>query len=544
MKKQNFVEGALILMIASLIVKIFGAIFKIPLTNIIGVEAMAYFNTAYGFYVIFYMISTAGLPVAVSKMVSAAETRKNRREVEKIFKVSYTLFFVFGLIGTLIMVVFSSAYADYVKLDGLEWAIFAISPTLFFICLTSAYRGYFQGLKNMMPTAVSQVAEAVGKLVIGLVAAYVASKNGKEPHVVAAYALVGVTIGALLSTVILNIYKKISYTAPDSNPDAVKKSKTLLKNLIIIAIPVTLSATIMSLTNTIDTTFMVKRLIDAGFLKEEATKIMGSYTSMSVPLFNLPPNLIYPFAISIIPALTSSFVSGKDKECHSIMTSTFRIASIIAVPCALGLSVFSKPIITLLYHDNEFIGTNLTGEEITSISVAAPLLSILAISIFFVSIISVTNSILQSYGFEIKTIFSTALGILAKIVLTYVLIGNTKINMFGAPLSTLACYVIIMCMNLYFVVKYTGYLPSIRKIFLKPIICATLSVGISSLLHMTLTGLINSDKLVLISVFLCAIIYFTTLLLLKGVEKEDVLLLPKGEKLAKTLEKLNFFKAQ
>ena len=127
MKKQNFVEGAIVLMIANILVKVFGAIFKIPLTNIIGVEAMAYFNTAYGFYVIFYMISTAGLPVAVSKLVSAAETRENRREVEKIFKIAYTLFFVFGLVGMIVMVAFASAYADYVKLEGLEWAIFAIS---------------------------------------------------------------------------------------------------------------------------------------------------------------------------------------------------------------------------------------------------------------------------------------------------------------------------------------------------------------------------------------------------------------------------------
>ncbi len=542
MKKQNFVEGALILMIANLFVKIFGAIFKIPLTNIIGVESMAYFNTAYGFYVIFYMISTAGLPVAVSKMVSAAEARHNKREVEKIFKISYRVFLIFGIVGMLIMVIFASAYADYVKLEGLEWAIFAISPTLFFICLTSAYRGYFQGLKNMLPTAISQVSEAIGKLVIGLVAAYFAARHGKEPHIVAAYALIGVTIGALVSTVFLNIYKKISYTAPDSNPEGVKSGKTLLKNLVIIAIPVTLSATIMSLTNTIDTTFMVKRLIDAGYLKDAATKIMGSYTSMSVPLFNLPPNLIYPFAISIIPALTSSFVSGKEKESRAIMTSTFRIASIIAVPCALGLSVFAKPIISLLYHDNEYIGVSPDGTELTSISVSAPLLSVLAISIFFVSVISVTNSILQAYGFEIKTIISTSFGIITKIILTYILIGQKSIAMYGAPISTLACYFIIMCTNLYFVVKYTGYIPNVRKIFLKPIIAATLGVGMSTALHCVLKNFSSSDKLVLLSVAICVILYFSILFIIKGVEKEDILLLPKGEKIKIFLEKTNLLK--
>ncbi len=540
MKKQNFVEGAIILMIANLLVKVFGAIFKIPLTNIIGVEAMAYFNSAYGFYVIFYMISTAGLPVAVSKMVSSAEARENRRESELIFRIAYTLFFVFGLIGMIVMVVFASAYADYVKLDGLEWAIFAISPTLFFICLTSAYRGYFQGHKNMSPTAISQISEAIGKLVIGLVAAFWASRQGYEPHTVAAFALIGVTVGALVSTVILRIYKKISAVQPNSNPASVPSAKTLLKRLVIIAIPITLSATIMSLTNTIDTTFMVKRLIDAGYLKNEATKIMGSYTSMAVPLFNLPPNLVYPFAISIIPALTSTFVEGNEKESRSIMDSTFRIASIISLPCAFGLSVFSSPIISLLYSENELIRDG--AVQLTSFSVASPLLSVLAISIFFVSMISVTNSILQSYGFELKTIYSTGFGIVAKLILTYVLIGNEKVGMFGAPLSTLICYFIIMLTNFYFVVKYTGYFPSVRKIFIKPMLSAVISVFVGWGLHTYILGEYLHGFSAIISIGICALMYFVLLFAFKGVEKTDIALLPRGEKITKILLKFKILK--
>ena len=529
-------------MIANLLVKVFGAVFKIPLTNIIGVEAMAYFNTAYGFYVIFYMISTAGLPVAVSKLVSAAEARENRRESDKIFKIAYYLFLGFGLVGMLIMVVFAGAYANYVKLQGLEWAIFAISPTLFFICLTSAYRGYFQGLKNMFPTAFSQICEAIGKLVIGLIAALYASNKGYSPFIVAAFALIGVTVGALLSTVVLKIYKSSLKIEKNNNPESVSSSTKLLKKLIVIAIPVTLSATIMSLTNTIDTTFMLKRLMDIGFLQDEATKIMGSYTSMSVPLFNLPPNLIYPFAISIIPALTSTFVSKNNKASESIMTSTFRIASIISIPCALGLSIFSLPIISILYKDNEYITTLQNGVELTSISVAAPLLSVLAISIFFVAIISVTNSVLQSYGHETKTIISTFLGIAAKVVLTYTLIGNEKIGMYGAPISTLVCYAIIMNVNFYFVVKHTGFFPSIRKIILKPIISAVISIAFGAIIHQYLLKDYLGNIAIFISLPICVILYFLVLFLIKGVEKEDILLLPKGKNVAGFLEKINILK--
>jgi len=542
LKKQNFVEGAIILMIANLLVKVFGAIFKIPLTNIIGVEAMAYFNSAYGFYVIFYMISTAGLPVAVSKLVSSAETRENKREVEKIFRISYTLFFIFGLIGMIVMVAFASAYADYVRLEGLEWAIFAISPTLFFICLTSAFRGYFQGLKNMTPTAVSQICEAIGKLVIGLVAAFYASRKGYDAHYVAAFSLIGVTIGALLSTVVLRICKKTSTLPCDNNPEAPASGKLILKRLIVIAIPITLSATIMSLTNTVDTTFMVKRLMETGLLKHEATKIMGTYTSMSVPLFNLPPNLIYPFAISIIPALTSTFVSKNEKEAHSIMTSTFRIASIISVPCAFGLSVFAYPIITLLYSDNEFICKLPSGEELTSYSVAAPLLSVLAISIFFVSLISVTNSILQSYEYERATIISTSIGIVVKVILTNMLISNEHIGMYGAPVSTLVCYFIITVLNFYFVVKYTGFFPSVRKIFIKPIFAAAISIVVGALLYKLLLSDVFGSLSVIFSIGVCGILYFVLLFAIKGVERTDILLLPKGNSVVKFLEKTKMLK--
>lgn len=542
MKKQNFVEGAIILMIANILVKIFGAIFKIPLTNIIGVEAMAYFNSAYGFYVIFYMISTAGLPVAVSKLVSAAEARENHRETEKVFRIAYILFFTFGLLGMIIMTVFASAYADYVKLQGLEWSIFAISPTLFFICLTSAFRGYFQGNKNMTPTALSQISEAVCKLVIGLILAYYASRNGYPSHIVAAFALIGVTIGAIISTVILRIYKKIFTQAYDNNPQAVPSYKKILKKLVIIAIPITLSATIMSLTNTIDTTFMVKRLIHAGFAENEATKIMGSYTSMAVPLFNLPPNLIYPFAISIIPALTSTFVSGNNKESHTIMNSTFRIATIISVPCALGLSAFSKPIIKLLYNNLEHIYYAENGASVTSVDVAAPLLSVLSVSILFLSVISVTNSVLQSYGFELKTIISTIIGITVKIILTYFLIGNKNIGMFGAPLSTLFCYFVIMCLNFYFVVKYTGFLPSVKKIFLKPILSGTLSIGIGAVSYYFLSSLFNSNLTVIVSILTSAILYFIILFRTNGVCEEDILLIPKGNVIISLLKKIKLLR--
>ncbi len=545
MKKQNYLQGALILMMASFIVKVFGAIFKIPLTNIIGVTAMAYFNTAYGFYVVFYMISTAGIPVALSKMISAADAKGNKKEVTKIFKVSYWLFFVLGVIGLLTMVIFSKEYSDYVKLDGLYMSIIAISPTLFFMCIISAYRGYFQGRKNMTPTAVSQVIGAAGKLFLGLIVAIIAVKNGVPDYMVAAYTILGITVGSVASSIFLSIYKKICDKNEPKTVDTyseVSSSRKLLKNIVEIAIPITLSATILSLTNTIDTSLMIRRLSVSGVAVEEATKVMGAYTSMSVPIFNLSPNLIYPFAISVIPTITALFVNKKEIEANKIIASTFRISSIIAIPCALGLCVFSRPIISLLYNNSEMIELPLKGGAVSAISVAAEMLSILAISIFFVSMVSVTNGVLQAYGKEKLTIISTSVGIVFKIVLNYILIGNPAINVYGAPISTLICYLVIMIMNFYFLTAKCNCQPKPIQIVFKPLICAVIGVGAAALIYNFSYHRFDTKITTLISIFAAAVIYFVAIFLIKGVENEDIEMLPKGKKLLNLLKKLKLLR--
>lgn len=544
MKKQNFLQGALILMVASLIVKIFGAIFKIPLTNIIGVTSMAYFNTAYGFYVVFYMISTAGIPVAISKMISSAEARGNKSEISKIFRISYILFFALGVLGTVIMALFAKKYSAYVKLDNLHFSILAITPTLFFICLTSAYRGYFQGMKNMLPTAISQIIGAIGKLFIGIVVAIIAVKHGAPDYLVAAYTILGITVGSIGSTIFLSIFKK--YTdKKDNNTNVVNSdsasSGALLKSLISIAIPITLSATILSLTNTIDTTLMVRRLTDSGIEISEATKIMGAYTSMAVPLHNLAPNMIYPFAISVIPTITALFVAKKNAEAEGVIASTFRITSLIAIPCALGLSTFSRPIVNLLYDSKEIISLS-SDNSVSAINIASEMLSILSISVFFVSMVSITNGFLQAYGKERLTIISTTIGIAFKIIANYILIGNKHINIYGAPISTLLCYFLITIINFYFLIKHCEYKPKILSTIVKPVITSAFSIALSALLYHFLYSHYKNTYIILPVIFMTAILYFASMFLIKGVDKEDVKMLPKGEKILNLLIRVKLIK--
>lgn len=541
-RKQSFVHGAVLLMASNIVVKLLGAVFKIPLRNLVGVDAMAYFNSAYSFYVLFYMISTAGLPVAISRMVAAANARGNAGEVKRIYKVSMAMFVAIGAVGTAIMVLFSKKFAASTGIgDDLYLSIIAIAPTLFFICITSSYRGYFQGLQNMIPTSISQVIEAVGKLVIGLIAGYIAIKAGCSNAEVAAYVILGVTVGVVANTLYLGIAKAVPVNNQlNVNPDMTPRTRGQISaELIKIAIPITVSSSIMSLTNVIDTLVVVNRLVDIGISTELARAYYGSYTSSAVTLFNMPPTLIYPFAISAIPALSASFANKDFAKSKATAESTFRIASLIALPCAFGMSALSTPIINLLFRDED-IGFAADGSVITSNGVSGPMLSILAIAIFFIGMISVTNSILQAYGKEMTTIVSTCAGIAVKFITSYILIGMPQVGVYGISLSTMLCYLTIMCFNVFFMVRFTGIVPGIRKIFLKPfvasVLCAAGAIGSHFLLEKTpLAGKLST----VVSILIAVVIYAVVILFIKGLDREDVAMLPGGDKISALLIKHN-----
>lgn len=536
--KQGFISGAFILMISNIIVKIIGAAFKIPLVNSIGTESMSYFNSAYNIYILFYSVSTAGLPVAISRMIASSNARGRRNEVKRIFRVSLLLFTLIGAFGTLCMALFCHQFSGLAKNPNLYLSLLAIAPTLFFICIVSALRGYFQGLQNMIPTAVSQVLEAVGKLALGLLFAHYAISAGMNSYQTAAFAILGVTIGVVASAVYLSLTKLWSRTDSfiPQTTDEVRTKKSLVKELVWIAIPITISSTIMSLSGVIDTFVVVPRLRAIGFDLETVNKLYGAYTSYAVPLFNMPPNLIYPFSISIIPLLSAYNSRNPGKTATNTIESTLRIASLISLPCTLGLAVLAKPIITLLYK-NEVLYINEAGAKIFAYDLSASLLMILSASVFFVSIIAVTNAVLQSYGFEKYTIFSTLAGIGVKLVSSYILIGIPAVGIYGTPISTCLMYMTIMLLNFYYLVHLTHFKPRLRRTYLKPFVAAILCGGAAACSYYFISQIIPGKFATLLSIGCAGIVYLIALLLLRTLTSSDILLLPKGRQLQGLMKK-------
>ena len=499
---NQIVSGVLILTISNLLVKVIGLLFKIPITNIIGDEGMGYFNAAYRIYTWFYMVSTAGLPVALSIMISSSRTKGNINEVKKIYRITMILFVIIGVIGTAVMMVSSRFFAVLIGSEAIYMCIITIAPTLFFICISSAVRGFFQGYQNMFPTAISQIFEAVGKLSLGIIFALYAINRGYDVPLVAAFAISGLTIGTAAGMLFLLIAKVMNRVDTIDSGQSARTNKALISTLIKLAIPITVSASVMSLTDLIDVMIIIRQLQNIGFSEATAVALYGNYTSLAVPMFNLPPVLIYPISYSIIPMISSAVASDNECKAVVIIKNALKLAVIISVPTSLGMSVFAKPILGIFYKS-------------ASVDMAAPLLSILSMSVFFIGILAITNAVLQAYGLERKPIVSMIFGAAVKLISSTLLIGTPSVGINGAPIGTFLCYLTITAINFYFINKYVKL---DMNIFMKPITATVVCVAAAILIYIVL-------KSVIFAIGFAGIVYVGVLFMINGITKEDIIML-------------------
>lgn len=562
-----FVSGVLILTISNILVKAIGLLFKIPLHDILGDEGMGYFNAAYTIYTAFFMISTAGLPVAISYMVSRSRAAGNFKQVKKVSRIAFLLFLLIGAVGSLALYFGADFFATTVsKMEESRWCIRAIAPTLFFVCLTSAFRGYFQGHQIMWPTAISQLLESLGKLLIGILLAHWSIARGDALPVTAAWTIFGLTIGVFFGMAFIWVTRLLyntdkinaEFVLPTGEEPEVARTRTLLKELVVMAIPVTLSSSVMSLANLIDLTVISRRLQSIGFTEGGASALYGNYTTLAVPLFNLIPVLVYPIGYSLVPMITALLVKKEKESATQVMTSSLKTAAILSMPCTVGMAVLAKPILSLIYGSKNLLlkytaeGSKLLSDasfmryieaDTTSASLAAPLLSILAVSSFLVCMLAITNSVLQAHKKPYLPLISMLIGAVFKIVASYVLIGNPHIGIYGAPISTDICYIIVVACNFFFCARYADFRPSIRKVFLKPFVAAVLCGVAAVASNALLVRLLGESRLItIVAIAVAGVVYFAAILLLGALEKDDFDFIPKGQTLYRILGKLHLVK--
>lgn len=524
-------HGAIILVAANIIVKIIGALFRIPMTNLIGEDGMGYFQTAYGMYNMLFVLSTAGLPVAVSKLVSENAAKGYYGDVKKIFNISLISFMIVGFLGTFVMFAGAQTFAKLANNDKAAYSVVAIAPAIFFVAIISTFRGYFQGLSDMRPTAISQIIEAVSKLLIGFLAAYFLLKMGKTLETASAGAIMGITIGSVFAAILLIIFykksKQIKYINSKAKENVLTKSSySIFKEIVKIAIPITIGASVLSLTNLLDLFLVMNRLGDAGFSQAQANSLYGTYTSMAITLFNLPPSIIISLSISIIPAISGAYALKNINKLKSTIESALRIGVLFALPCAVGLAVLSEPILDLLFFKRP-----------DAVMVAAPLLTSLGGGIFFVCIVSLTNSMLQAIGKVNIPVATMFIGGFIKLATNYILVGDPSINIGGAPIGTTLCYGVIAILNTYFLIKHSRIIPNFFNIFIKPLV-SSVAMGISAVVVFNFfVNILGSKMSILISVVIAFLIYLIMLVVVKGFIREDIELMPKGKKMADFMDK-------
>ena len=535
MTRKNFLKGAAILGIAGVIVKILGAFYRIPLSNIIKTEGMGYYQTAYPLYVLLLTLSTAGFPVAIAKLVSEKQALGDYRGAHKIFKVAFFGLFLTGLI-TSSFVFFNARYI--VKALGNEkayYSLIALVPALFFVPIMAAFRGFFQGRQVMTPTALSQVVEQFFRVTGGLLMTYLLL--GRGIPVAAGGASFGGSIGAMAGAgIIILIYlskrKEIKEEIEKSLTHKEESTGKIIKDLLSIAIPITIGAAIVPIMNTIDTLLVFNRLQSIGFSAARANELYGQLTGLAQTLINLPQVFSTALAISLVPAISEAHVKKRFNEIRSISFSGIRVTLLIGLPCAFGLFVLARPIINLLYFKNTAVSITSTGE----------ILSILSFSVIFLTLVQSLTAILQGLGKPLISVRNLFIGAVAKVILTYVLTGITSINIKGAAISTLIAYLIAAVLDLISVIKYTRLKLQVKDLFIKPLISSLGMAVLTKVSYLGLLGIIGDRLSTIVAIFIGAIAYGVLLLVTGSFTYEDFSLLPKGDKIANLLLKFKLIK--
>lgn len=577
-RKQNLLNAATVLVVSTMIVKVIGVIYKIPLVWIIGETGKGYFQQAYDIYLPFYTISMAGLPVAISRLVSESIAENKFRQAEQTFKVAKKLFLLLGSFGSLLLIAVAYPYSKLVIMTPENWvSIVAIAPCIFFCCMMSSYRGFYEGTRNMYPTGISQVIEATGKMVLGLSMAYgvmnyglnvFKSAGGEDVKVfgtvvsteqqamsaifpyAAAAAVLGVTMGSFFGMVYLMIRNKRSggaFTREElvNSPEPMS-SKDTAKKIISIAIPIALSSIVLSVSNFIDSVTVKNRLAHAMEIGSDTIKQMYEWSlnasevlDKDIPTYlygvygnaldvkNLIPTLTMTLGVSVIPMLSAAWVSKDKKAIKQNIDSVFRITMLVAMPAGFGLAALATPIMELIYGAN-------------SAPIAGSILFAYALPMAFYAISTPLTNMLHAVNRMDIPIKSMILGSVVKIALNFILVGNPNINIKGAPYSSLACYAVIVIYNLIALIRETGIKLDFVSILIKPLISGAMCGGAAYLsysLMYTRLGIGNTVS-TLGSVVIGAVVYFAILLLIKGFARDDIEMLPKGEKIAKVLEKL------
>ena len=530
-KKQNFLHGAVILTAGLAVIKVLGAIYKIPIANILGKEGYGMFLAAYNVYNVFYTASTAGVPVAMARLIAAADANGRPMQIRRYYRTGLLTFFTIGLICSLLMFLFPTELAASINHVSAAQSIWALSPAIVMCCMIAIIRGFTQGHSNMIPTAVSQILEVLFKLIFGLALVIAFTKMGKSTPLCCAAAISGVTMGSLIALLYLLWYKMKNYPEVPldaEHTDIPDSYGVTLKNLLLVVVPISVASSVQSVINLIDTKQIMNLLqSSAGFTYEAASAMFGVYGEAQT-LYNLPGTIISAISVSIVPTIAANFALDNLKGAKETSETGLRITAVMALPMAFGLCVLSDPIMNVLYWGEADGG--------------AGILSVLGLAAFFLCMVVVMTGILQAGGKERLPLLAAIIGGVVKVSVNTMLLGNPQINIYGASISTLCCYIVMATLDFLFLKTCLGEYPNILKILARPLL-STLTMAVAAFAVYNICGMLLGDMpgrilmaiYLAVSIGVAVVVYLVMIILTKSITVNDMAMIPKGEKIAKLL---------
>ena len=533
-KKETFMQGVVTIMFSQILIKVLGLIYTLYLTNRdgFGDAGNAIYASGYQIYALLLTVSSIGVPNAISKLVSERVAVGDNKGANRIFKVALVTFGTLGAIGSMLLFFGAHVIAySWTQIPESELTLVALAPAIFFVSISSVFRGYFNGRRTLKITARAQTLEQIFKTIftIGIVE-IVAYATSTSTEMMAAGANVATTLATFSSFAYLFMYyrlkrKEIGNEIQSSTNYKYENVKTIVKNILMVSIPLTLSSIMTSFNKNIDS-FTVKRILSGYMPADIATKLYGQLSGKVDTVTNLPLAINIAFATALVPAISAAKAKN-DRESATKRTSFSLLTSmLIGLPCVVGMIVFAQPILNLLYPNaNE----------------GALLLQLISVSVIFSILDQTINGALQGFGKVMVPATALGIGCLVKLVLNIILLKIPFFNVYGAAIGSIACHAVAFAIVFNVLKKYVKLDLPFNKFLIKPAIATTIMAVCSYTLYLLMDRIISGGLATIIAMLFAGVIYLAAVVALKIYNKEDIYMLPKGDKIYKFLEKTKIY---
>lgn len=533
-KKEGFMQGVITLMFSQVLIKILGLVYTLYLTNRqgFGDKGNGICASGYQIYALLLTISSIGVPSAISKLVSERVAVGDNKGAHRIFKIAFATFAVIGLVGSLLLFFGANVIANqWLQIPDAEMTLVALSPAIFFVTVASVMRGYFNGRQKISVGAKSQTLEQVFKTLLTIIVVeVVAILSNVSTDWMAAGANLATTLATFLGFSYLFLYyrserKEVATEIKNTVNYKYERVSTIIKRILLVSIPITLTAIMSSINKNVDS-FTVVRNLRAFMPEDQATALYGILGGKVDTLTSLPLAINVAFATALVPAISAAKAKGDNKTITEKTSFSLLISMLIGLPCTVGMFIFAQPILNLLFPNAND---------------GALILQISALTIIFTILDQTINGALQGFGKLMIPTISLATGVFVKFIFNITLIKIPNIGVYGAAWGSVACHLVAFCIAFTMLRKYIKLNLTFSKFVLKPVISTAIMGICSYFTYLALKGIIVERLATIIAIMVAVVIYSLAIVALKVFTKDEFKMMPAGDKIVKFLEKIKIY---